>query len=302
MNAARSIGRAPYPTTQVVHRYAVATAMATFCLLIAGSLVTSTDSGLAVPDWPLSYGTLFPPMVGGIRFEHGHRLIAGVVALMILGLAIWLWRAESHRWVRWLGYSALIGVLLQAILGGLTVLLLLPPPVSIAHACLGQVVFCLTVSLAYGTSAHWASTGKPVSPPRSALRSTLALSIALFAAGQLILGAIIRHTGYAVAAHILNAILLVFISGSVFWIVVRNSLETAPLQGHVWRLCTLLALQMVLGISVLTHHGAVMLRSGHVVLGALILAQAVILAWEAIRQTVLLPATSSHAISVGVPG
>jgi len=255
-----------------------------------------------VPDWPLSYGTLFPPMVGGIRFEHGHRLIAGVVALMILGLAIWLWRAESRRWVRWLGYSALIGVLLQAILGGLTVLLLLPPTVSIAHACLGQIVFCFTVSLAYGTSARWTSAGKPVSGPPSALRSTLALSIAIFAAGQLILGAIIRHTGYAVAAHLLNGILLVFMSGSALWMVVRNSLERASLQGHVWRLCALLALQVVLGIGVLTHRGAVMLRSGHVVLGALILAQAVILAWEAIRQAVFLPATSSHAISVGAHG
>ena len=75
-----------YPQ-RALHRYASLTAVATFGLLIAGGLVTSTDSGLAVPDWPLSYGTWFPPMVGGILYEHGHRMIAALVGLMILGLA-----------------------------------------------------------------------------------------------------------------------------------------------------------------------------------------------------------------------
>src|SRR3990167_2457625 len=127
----------------MLRRYAQFTAIATFVLLIAGGLVTSTDSGLAVPDWPLSYGMWFPPMVGGIFYEHGHRMIAGVVGLMILGLAAWLWMRETRRWVRVLGYSAAGAVVLQALLGGLTVLLLLPPSVSIAHACLGQGVFVL---------------------------------------------------------------------------------------------------------------------------------------------------------------
>ena len=98
-----------------MHIFAVVTAVATFFLLIAGGLVTSTDSGLAVPDWPLSYGTWFPPMVGGIRYEHGHRMIAAAVGLMIVGLAVWLRRVEPRRWVRRLGYVAVGAVILQGL-------------------------------------------------------------------------------------------------------------------------------------------------------------------------------------------
>ena len=150
------------PAQRALHRYATLTAAATFLLLAAGSLVTSTDSGLAVPDWPLSYGTWMPPMVGGIRFEHGHRMVAGVVGLMIAALAVWIARREPRRWVRRLGASALACVIAQALLGGLTVLLLLPPSVSIAHACLGQAVFCLVVSLAWGTAPGWGKHPEPL--------------------------------------------------------------------------------------------------------------------------------------------
>src|SRR5438093_4990523 len=83
-----------------LHLFACLTAVATFFLIIAGGLVTSTGSGLAVPDWPLSFGMLFPPMVGGIFYEHGHRMVAGTVALMTLVLAAWLARKEPRRWVR----------------------------------------------------------------------------------------------------------------------------------------------------------------------------------------------------------
>ena len=79
------------------YHYAVLTAVVTWLLLIAGGLVTSTDSGLAVPDWPLSFGMWFPPMVGGVLYEHGHRMIAAVVGLMILALAVWVARAEPRR-------------------------------------------------------------------------------------------------------------------------------------------------------------------------------------------------------------
>ena len=92
-----------------VHRFAVFTACCTFLLLIAGALVTSNDAGLSVPDWPLSYGSLLPPMVGGIFYEHGHRMIATLVGILSIVLAVWLWRVESRRWVRWLGVAALGG-------------------------------------------------------------------------------------------------------------------------------------------------------------------------------------------------
>ena len=111
-------------------------------MLIAGALVTSNDAGLSVPDWPLSYGSLLPPMVGGIFYEHGHRMIATLVGTLSIVLAVWLWRVESRRWVRWLGVAALGAVVAQGILGGITVLFFLPPPISAAHATLAQLFFC----------------------------------------------------------------------------------------------------------------------------------------------------------------
>ena len=131
-----------------LHRFAVFTAAATLCLIVAGGLVTSTESGLSVPDWPTTYGQnmfTFPlsKMVGGIRFEHTHRLIASGVGMLTVVLAIWLARREPRRWVRRLGYFALGAVVAQGLLGGLTVLLFLPPAVSVAHACLAQTFFCL---------------------------------------------------------------------------------------------------------------------------------------------------------------
>src|SRR4030042_1557016 len=131
-----------------LHRFAVFTACATFGLLVMGALVTSNDAGLSVPDWPLSYGSLTPPMVGGIVYEHTHRVVASLVGLLTIGLAIWLGRREERRWVRRIGYFALGAVVAQGLLGGLTVLLKLPPVVSVFHACLAQAFFCLTVTLA----------------------------------------------------------------------------------------------------------------------------------------------------------
>src|ERR1022692_3543136 len=134
--------RQPYAVNQGLHRFAVFTTACTFLLLMAGALVTSNDAGLAVPDWPLSYGSLTPPMVGGIFYEHGHRMIAAFVGMLSVVLAAWLWRVESRRWVRWVGVAAVGAVVAQGILGGITVLFFLPPPVSAAHATLAQLLFC----------------------------------------------------------------------------------------------------------------------------------------------------------------
>src|SRR6187455_1295157 len=117
-----------------LRRFTKLVAASTLFLIFAGAMVTSTGSGLAVPDWPLSYGMLFPPMVGGIFYEHGHRMIAGGVGILIAILAFWLLRAEPRRWVRRLGVAAGLAVIAQALLGGLTVILLLPDAVSISHA------------------------------------------------------------------------------------------------------------------------------------------------------------------------
>jgi cytochrome c oxidase assembly protein subunit 15 len=273
-----------------MHRYAILTAFATFLLLIAGGLVTSTDSGLAVPDWPLSYGTWFPPMVGGIFYEHGHRMVAAVVGLMLLVLAVWLGKTEPRRRVRWLGYSALGAVILQAVLGGVTVLLLLPPPVSIAHACLGHTVFCLVVSLALCTSPRWQRAPSPLASVSSSDLRILSAVIAGLAFIQLVLGAVIRHTGHALHPHLMGAAALVL---TTVWLVGRtlHLKDIDPtLRVHAWRLLGLLCMQIVLGVFVLTHRGEAALRTGHVAMGALVLAQTVVLVWEAFRAP--LPFTS----------
>jgi cytochrome c oxidase assembly protein subunit 15 len=144
----------------MLHLYALVVAAFTAVLIFAGGLVTSTGSGLAVPDWPNSYGWFmftFPleNMVGGIFYEHGHRLIASAVGFLILVMAVVLWRVEQRAWVRKLGFIALAAVIAQGVLGGITVLWYLPDPVSIAHASLAQIVFCLMTAIAVATAPAW---------------------------------------------------------------------------------------------------------------------------------------------------
>src|SRR5579863_5826501 len=116
-----------------LHRYATLIAFCTFLLVSAGALVTSNDAGLSVPDWPTSFGSFrMPRMVGGVKFEHSHRMIAVTVGSLTILLALWLWRSDERRWVRRLGGLAVLTVIAQAVLGGITVLFFLPAPVSVA--------------------------------------------------------------------------------------------------------------------------------------------------------------------------
>ena len=156
-------------------RLAKALCAATLLLLIAGGLVTSTESGLSVPDWPTTYGQnmfTFPlsRWVGGIRFEHSHRLIAATVGFLTVCLAAWLLLAERRRWVKVLGGVAVFAVCLQGVLGGLTVRYLLPTPISVAHACLAQTFFCLTLAMAIFTSRSWTEGFGASSASRAGLR------------------------------------------------------------------------------------------------------------------------------------
>ncbi len=266
-----------------LHRFARFTAIATFVLLIAGGLVTSTGSGLAVPDWPLSYGTWFPPMVGGILYEHGHRMVAAIVGLMILALDLWLKRTEPRRWVRRLGDGALAGVILQALLGGATVLLMLPPQISIAHAVLGPAVFCLVVCLAWCTQPAWLDAPACHDGRFRSLR-WLGAAVALLAFIQLFLGAVVRHTGYAVLVHIIGALVLGLVAGAFAGRAAPLRLHAPTVCRYAMRLLAMIMVQLVLGASVFMHRGSVGLRTAHAALGALVLAQAVVLAWDMIRR------------------
>jgi len=193
----------------MLHRFAVLVAAATFVLILAGGMVTSTGSGLAVPDWPTTYGYSmfgfpFSKMVGGIFYEHGHRLIASTVGCLMIVLAIWLWRQDPRRWVRRLGALALGAVVLQGMLGGLTVLFFLPDAISIGHAALAQIFFCLTVTLALVTSRGWTEGRDKGQGTRdkgrrdNTLRRLTVTTTALIYA-QILLGAVMRHTGAGLA-------------------------------------------------------------------------------------------------------
>src|SRR6185503_14538707 len=191
--------------TLMLHRFAAFVAACTAILIFAGGLVTSTESGLSVPDWPNTYGYFmftFPldKMVGGIRFEHTHRLIASTVGFLIMVLAAWLWRSEPRRWVRRLGYIALAAVITQGILGGITVLWYLPDAISIAHASLAQVVFCLTMTIALVTSPGWtrAYASEGPAPDDLMLQRVAAVTTGLIYL-QIVVGATMRHTGAGLA-------------------------------------------------------------------------------------------------------
>ena len=177
-------------TPDWLRRYTKVVAFSTLFLIFAGAMVTSTGSGLAVPDWPLSYGMLMPKMVGGIFYEHGHRMIAATVGFLTVIQAIWLQRREPKRFVRMLGWWALGSVIVQGLLGGLTVKLLLPHYVSISHAALAEIFFSLNVSIAFFTS-RWFHRNRDAASNGIPVKLTTALAVAAYV--QIFLGATMRH-------------------------------------------------------------------------------------------------------------
>lgn len=188
-----------------VHRFSVVVAVCTFLLLIAGALVTSNDAALSVPDWPLSYGTVSPPMYGGIVYEHSHRVIATAVGLLTVVLAILLWAKDERRWVRWLGIAAVGAVIAQGILGGLTVLLDLHYAMPVAHACLGQIFFGLTVSIAVFTSRWWMSDRPVLEDHGSPSILTIAWINTIVVFCQVGFGAGFRHRDIPIWPHLVGA-------------------------------------------------------------------------------------------------
>ncbi len=183
-------------TNPYLHRFAWFTAAATVFLICSGGMVTSKGVGLAVPDWPTTFGynMFFFPFsrwVGGIFFEHTHRLIASTVGFLSIILAFWLAFSKAPRWVKILGWISLGTVILQGVLGGLRVTLL-KDEIGIFHACLAQAFLGLVVIVALATSPVWKRLAdRRTTVPRSLL--TLALVGAGLIYGQLALGATMRH-------------------------------------------------------------------------------------------------------------
>lgn len=188
----------PARTNRALHWFAVLTALATFLLLGAGGLVTSHEAGMSVPNWPNSFDYnmfLFPPSkwIGGIFYEHTHRLWATVVGLMTTVLAVWLWLKDSRSWIKWLGVAAFLGVVAQGVLGGLRVTLHMDN-LGIIHAVVAQSFFVLICALALFTSRFWleqAARKNIPFVPRGLRSHVLFVTILIFL--QLALGATMRH-------------------------------------------------------------------------------------------------------------
>jgi len=181
---------------QWLHRFAVLTALATLLLICVGGVVTSKGVGMSVPDWPTTYGYnmfLFPfsKWVGGIFYEHSHRLVASAVGLLTVILALWLWIKEERRWMRWLGILAVFAVVLQGVLGGLRVTLF-KDELGIFHAALAQLFFVLVSAIALFSSRWWrdAARSSVLGHKRLLVLYSVATALIFF---QLILGATMRH-------------------------------------------------------------------------------------------------------------
>lgn len=297
----------PIPFSRERHLFGRFTAGATLALIFAGGLVTSTGSGLSVPDWPLSYGQLFPPMVGGVLFEHSHRMIAGTVALLMTALAVWTWRSEARAWVRRLAAAALAAVALQAILGGITVLFLLPTAVSVSHACLAQAFLCMVVTIAVVTGPGWLSAGsRPAPETRPSLLGLAAVTTGLVYV-QLILGAVMRHTGAglaisdfplafgrlvpeftsaAIVVHFSHRIGALAVASSAIW-TVRRVLTAHRDEPWLVRpalfLGILVALQVTLGAVTIWTVKAPVPTTAHVATGAAVLATSLVLTLRTYR-------------------
>lgn len=298
------------PYNKAHHYYAQFTAFATFLVIIAGALVTSNDAGLAVPDWPTSFHTFrMPRMVGGVLYEHGHRMIAGFTILLTLGITIYTLAVDRRGWMKKLAIGGLCTILVQAILGGITVLNLLPPAVSTAHALVGQTFFCIAVAIAILTGRKYTGEVERTAVDRrkpSLIALTLLSVFVLYV--QLILGGMFRHKGMSWEPHVFNAAAVAIV---LTWTSVRvlsyySQLES--LRRPAILMLGLLMAQLCLGfISFLTkvvwgtnavqpQPFMVWSTVAHVATGALLLATAAVLAIQAWRQV---PVLQEDAVRTG---
>jgi cytochrome c oxidase assembly protein subunit 15 len=290
-----------------LHRLAMFAVGSTFCLVFIGGLVTSTGSALAVPDWPLAFGKLIPAWEGGIRFEFGHRVAAGFVAILTLILMAWALRVERRRWVRRLAMTAFGLVIVQAILGGITVLLELPLAIAVTHAATAQAFFCLIASIAIFTNPRWERIEHreeaPARPPLAVLAGITTALVYL----QILVGALMRLLGAGLAipdfplafgqllppywneyiavnfAHRMGA---VAVTTMVVWTVarvLRSHSEEPWLRRPALGLLLLLVLQLCLGAITIWSARAVIPTTSHVVIGAAVLATSLTLTIRAFR-------------------
>jgi cytochrome c oxidase assembly protein subunit 15 len=312
------------------HRFVKLVTVFTVLLIAAGGMVTSTDSGLSVPDWPTTYGWnmfTFPlsKWVGGIRYEHSHRLIASTVGFLTIIMAGWTWWVEPRRWVRRLAFAALGAVILQGLLGGLTVLFFLPAPISIGHAALAQVFFCITLTLAVVTSPRWKKTGA-VSPVDDPMLRRVAAITTLLIYTQILVGATMRHTNAGLAipdfpyafghvippvwnariaihfAHRLGALIVTLAIFATTSHVLYHHRGRRELVRPAFLLLLFLSMQVTLGAFVIWSGKDPVINTAHVVNGALVLGTSLVLTLRAFAGSGVLGFWGSAVRGSGVRG
>jgi cytochrome c oxidase assembly protein subunit 15 len=277
-------------------------------LIVLGALVTSNDAGLSVPDWPTSFGSLYkiPPMVGGVKYEHGHRMFAELIGLLIIVMAVWTQRVEQRKWMKALGWIAVAAVIGQGVLGGLTVLFYLPWAISTAHATLAQTIFCVVIAMALFTSKGWLQDSEPIAEHGLTVTTPTLTAITVGCVWvQLILGAAFRHTGIRLLPHLIGACV---VTAMLCWTVVRVLTRYAnvpQLRRPTQLILALLMVQLGLGFaSYMTRlqwmidapqptTGIVISTVSHVAGGALVLATSVVLAIQTRR---MISAHNSEAV------
>ena len=288
--------------SKALHRFSLLVAGATFFLIIAGALVTSHDAGLATEDWPLSNGQVFPEMVGNLFWEHGHRMVATTVGMLTIGLVIFLFVKEKRRWVRRIGVFALLAVIAQGLLGGLTVKLMLPLAVSSAHATLAQLFFCATVSLAVFTSKSWNNCTSVIEEKGTLPVRYLCVAALVTILLQLVLGATLRHSatwdkhlpGELLLAHVGGAIAVTVVLAGAAFTIFRRLSEERFLTRPATIALALLTLQLLLGVAAyITRLGSpddpqplnpmVGITVAHVACGALVFATTIVMTLRAFR-------------------
>jgi len=295
----RSPFAAPYGWTAVFARVAAA---AVLLLVVVGGVVTSKAAGLAVDDWPNTFGRnmfLYPlsRMTGGIYYEHAHRLIGSLVGLITIVLAVHLQLVERRRWVRILAWAALLVVVVQGIMGGLRVTGRFTlsaegtspsTMLAVVHGVVGQVFWGLAVVLSVVTGVGWRDAGDPVAKPSAGLDRRLSVVLVAMIVVQLIVGAALRHTGSGLHLHITVAVFIAVVAlvcGMRAW-GAHADLPRLPSIGTT--LLVLTAAQALLGLSALIAINMtadvqpppaidVILSTAHQVLGAILLACALVL-------------------------
>jgi len=302
-----AVGFSPWP-----HRLAVALACATFPLLFIGGLVTSKGAGLAVPDWPTTFGHnmfLYPwsKMIGNIFYEHSHRLVASFVGLLAIVLAVTFSLRERRAWLRRLSFIALGLVITQGVLGGLRVVLL-ESTLAIIHACFAQAFFALTVALALFTSREWRSETIEARIADGGRLWRLGAMTTAFIYIQVIFGAVLRHTGERLDAHL-------FFAGLVAVHVILLLLRATKYQdAHLklvrssYALGILMLLQLLLGAGSYLAKFTVLLRlpidmivlltTTHLIVGALMLVTSLALTLRSYRLSAMSkPALGANALT-----